>query len=185
MPRALIPLANGAEEMEAVITIDVLRRAEWTVVTAGLTDGPVTASRHVVLVPDTTWDEVDPETFDWIILPGGGPGAKNLQADARIAAALRQHMEAGKNTGAVCAAPTVLHAAGLLDGRTITSHPSVADQFGASVTRIDEPVVWDGNLITSQGPGTTFDFALAIVTAEDGAEKAQQLAEAMVLPTRV
>ncbi len=179
MPSALIPLADGVEEMEAVILIDVLRRAEWKVVSAGLREGAVKASREVRLLPDARWNEVNPEEFDWLILPGGLKGAQKLIADDRVIQALQRHARAGKKIGAVCAAPTVLHAAGLVEGRTITSHPSVKERLG-SAKRLDDRVVIDDNLITSQGPGTTFDLALAIVASEEGEEKARRLAEAMI-----
>lgn len=179
MPSALIPLADGMEEMEAVIVIDVLRRADWEVVAVGLREGPVTASRGVRLVPDKKWNEVNPDDFDWIILPGGAKGAQKLIADERVTYALQRHARAGKKLAAVCAAPTVLHAAGLLAGRSVTSHPSVAERLG-DVKRSDEQVVIDGNLITSQGPGTSFDFALSIIASEEGKEKSRRLAEAMI-----
>lgn len=179
MPSALIPLADGVEEMEAVIIIDVLRRASWNVVSAGLREGAVTASRGVRLLPDTRWSEVNPADFDWIILPGGMQGTQKLVADERVIRALQQHARAGKKLAAVCAGPTVLHAAGLLAGRSITSHPSVAERLG-DAKRLNDRVVIDGRLITSQGPGTSFDFALSIVASEEGDEKAHHLAEAMV-----
>ncbi len=179
MPSALIPLADGVEEMEAVILVDVLRRAEWNVVSVGLREGPVTASRNVRLVPDKKWSEIQAEDFDWIILPGGLKGSQKLIADERVTHALQRHARAGKKLGAVCAAPTVLHAAGLLNGRAVTSHPSVAQRLG-DAKRSDERVVIDGNLITSQGPGTSFEFALSIVAAEDGPEKARKIADAMI-----
>lgn len=181
MPSALIPLADGVEEMEAVIIIDVLRRAEWQVTTAGLQSGPITASRGVRLLPDTTWSDVEDRTFDWIILPGGLPGSQKFIADPRVINALQRHARANGWIGAICAAPTVLHAAGLLRGRTVTSHPSVAARLG-DTQRSQHRVVEDDRLITSQGPGTAFEFALAIVAKMQGAEKASELAAIMVCP---
>lgn len=179
MPSAMVLLADGVEEMEAVIIIDVLRRAEWDVVSVGLKSGPVTASRGVVLVPDTVWHEVAPDTFDWLILPGGLPGTQRLIADQRVLQALQVHARANKKIGAICAAPTVLHAAGLLRGQAITSHPSVAERLG-DTRRSPDRVVIDGNFITSQGPGTTFEFALTLVKTENGPDKAGELAKSMI-----
>ncbi len=180
MPSALIPLAEGVEEMEAVIVIDVLRRAEWNVVAAGLREGPIKASRGVCLLPDAKWNDVNPDDFDWLLLPGGLGGTQKLIADERVIRALQQHARAGKKIGAICAGPTVLHAAGLIAGRSVTSHPSVREQLG-DAKRSDHHVVVDGNLLTSQGPGTSFDFALTVVAVTEGEEKAKRVAEAMIL----
>ena len=164
MARALIPIAQGCEELEAVTVIDLLRRAGVEVVTAGLEPGPVTASRGVVLVPDVALDAVLEDAFDMIILPGGGPGAERLDADTRIHGILERLSGEGKYTAAICAAPKVLASAGLLDGRRATSYPGVLD--GMNLPRVDvdlKPVVRDGKVITSRGPGTAMDFALELI----------------------
>lgn len=180
MTRALVPLAEGVEEMEAVIVIDALRRAKWDVVAAGLKAGIVTASRHVKLVPDAIWDEIDPSTFDVIVVPGGSRGVENLRADHRVLEALRAHHRGGKLTAAVCAGPVVLHAAGILAGRRVTSHPAVAGDLPQAV-RVDEAVVVDADIITSQGAGTCFDFALVLIARVDGADRASEVAKSMVV----
>lgn len=180
MTRALVPLADGVEEMEAVIVIDVLRRAGWEVCVAGLRPGPVTASRGVRLLPDRAWDEVDPLAFDLIVLPGGAQGAETLRGDERVLAALRAMAERGGITAAVCAAPLVLQEAGLLAGKRATCHPGVASKFTA-VPRANDRVAIDGRVVTSQGAGTTFEFALALVGMVDGAAKADEIARAIVL----
>ena len=179
MPVILVPLADGCEEMEAVIIIDTLRRAGWEVVAAGLRDGPVKASRGVVLLPDVNWDRVDLARCDAIVLPGGNQGTRNLMEDVRVLAALRDFHAAGKLVAAVCAGPLVLQKAGLLQGRAVTCHPGAAPEL-VQAQRSGRRVVEDGNIITSQGPGTTFDFALAIIARVDGAEKAQRIAREMV-----
>lgn len=180
MTKALVPLADGVEEMEAVIVIDLFRRAGWQVCAAGLKPGPVAASRGVRLLPDAAWDEIDPLSFDVIALPGGAQGTTHLCADARVLAALRALAGRGGITAAVCAAPLVLQAAGLLDGRRATCHPGVAGRLTAA-RQVDEPVVCDGRVVTSQGAGTTFAFALAIVAMVDGPAKADEIAGAIVL----
>lgn len=181
MTRALVPLAEGVEEMEAVIVIDVFRRAGWQVDVVGLKPGEVTASRGVRLVPDTTWDRIDPSSYDVIALPGGNGGTKHLMEDVRVLEALRCHYAAGRITAAVCAAPLVLQKAGIIEGKRATCHPGAAAHLTRAV-RSDEAVVHDGALVTSRGPGTTFAFALAIVARVDGDEKAAELAAGMVLP---
>ena len=180
MPTVLVPLASGVEEMEAVIIIDVLRRAKWEVTTAGVDTGVIVASRGVRLVPDKSWDEIRPADFDILMIPGGAGGVDRLKADERVLAAARSFAKADKWIGAVCAGPLVLQAAGLLAGRRVTCHPGVTAQLTAT-PRLDERVVVDGRLVTSQGPGTSFEFALAMVRLVEGEAKAAAIAKAMVL----
>jgi 4-methyl-5(b-hydroxyethyl)-thiazole monophosphate biosynthesis len=179
MTRVLIPLADGFEEMEAVILIDTLRRAQWEVTVAGLKPGPVTAAHDVKILPDTTWDRVDPATFDLLVLPGGGGGTQNLMDDERVLDALRQFHRAGKTVAAICAAPKVLQKAGVLDGRKMTCYPGVASDI-TRATRLDDRIVQDGNVVTSQGPGTSVRFALALVERVDGPRKMREVADAMI-----
>jgi 4-methyl-5(b-hydroxyethyl)-thiazole monophosphate biosynthesis len=162
MATVLVPLAQGCEELEAVTIIDLLRRAGVTVTVAGLDAGPVTASRGVVLLPDTTLDAVLDQDFDLVVLPGGLGGAQRLEADRRISALLRRMAEQGRYVAAICAAPRVLVNAGLVEGRTITAYPGVLDdQEGIRLS--SAAVVRDGTFITSRGPGTALDFALTLI----------------------
>jgi 4-methyl-5(b-hydroxyethyl)-thiazole monophosphate biosynthesis len=162
MATVLVPLAQGCEELEAVTIIDLLRRAGVTVTVAGLVAGPVTASRGVVLLPDTTLDAVLDQDFDLVVLPGGLGGAQRLEADRRISALLRRMAEQGRYVAAICAAPRVLVNAGLVEGRTITAYPGVLDdQEGIRLS--SAAVVRDGTFITSRGPGTALDFALTLI----------------------
>ena len=173
MARVLVPLANGCEELEAVTVIDLLRRAGIEVVTAGLAEGPVTASRGVVLLPDTTLDAAMGESFDMIVLPGGLPGADHLDADPRIHHLLREMAESDRYTAAICAAPKVLLNAGLLDGRRATAYPGIIDAADARL--LDQPVVVDGRVVTSRGPGTAMDFALTLIETLLGADKRREV----------
>lgn len=164
MARVLVPLAQGCEELEAVTITDLLTRAGIDVVTAGLDDQPVKASRGITLVPDTTIDAVDADDFDMIVLPGGLPGADNLDADRRIHTILQQLHKQGKYTAAICAAPKVLAGAGLLNGRKATGYPGVLDSMSLPEVEIEpKAVVRDGKVITSRGPGTAMDFALTLI----------------------
>lgn len=165
MAKALVPLAQGCEELEAVTIIDLLRRANIEVVTAGLTAEPVKASRGVVLVPDTTLQRAAAmDDIDIIVLPGGLPGADNL-ADSPLVIRLIQEMyAAGKYIAAICAAPRVLAKAGVLEGKTVTAYPGFieGDDFpGLNYT--GRAVEQDGKVITSRGPGTAMDFTLALI----------------------
>jgi len=166
MARVLIPLAQGCEELEAVTLIDLLRRADIEVVTAGLDDRPVTASRGTVLQPDADLDTALAEAFDMVALPGGLPGAENLDQDPRIRALLKQMQQAGKFVCAICAAPMVLAGAGLLEGKRATAYPGLLEKAGVSgVTVTGAAVERDGTIITSRGPGTAMDFALTLIEA--------------------
>lgn len=159
----LVPIANGCEEMEAVIIIDTLRRAEFNVTVAGLTDGPIEASRGVKLMADVLWDDINPADFDVLLLPGGFGGTEALMNHAGVQQALRDFNAEGKWFGAICAAALALHAAGVLEGKTFTCYPGVEAHLPENVQPVNEVVVVDGHLITSQGPGTAFEFALKVI----------------------
>ncbi len=162
MKRVLVPLAPGFEELEAVTIVDILRRAGAEVVVAALAETPVVGSHGIALAADAPLDRVADQEFDLIALPGGMPGAAHLCDDARIGRIVRRQHEAGRPIAAICAAPMVLAAAGLLEGRRATSFPGyLADTAHAEL--LDAPVVEDGGIITSRGPGTALDFALALV----------------------
>ncbi|XP_046563005.1 Parkinson disease protein 7 homolog [Haliotis rubra] len=184
MPSAIVLLAEGAEEMETVITVDVLRRGGIDVTLAGLTGtDPVLCSRQVKVVPDKSLDDaLKSAPYDVIVLPGGGTGAKNLRESAAVGKLLKEQEERDALVAAVCAAPTELKAHGIGKGKTVTSHPGVADQIKEGDYKYSEDrVVQDGKLITSRGPGTCFEFGLKIVEALQGAEKAQSLVPPMLV----
>ena len=182
MPKVLVPLAQGCEELEAVTIIDILRRANVEVVTAGLDGKPVKASRGVTLVPDTTLDEaLRAKDYDMVALPGGMPGADHLGADKRLTALLVEMAGAGKFVAAICAAPKVLAQAGLLDGKRATSYPTMLEPF-AKVKNTGAPVERDGNILTGRGPGTAMDFALALVEALCGKSVRDKTEQPLVRP---
>lgn len=162
MPKVLVPLAPGCEEIESISIINILRRAGVEVVSAGLDAQPVRASLGLMLLPDTTLDAALKQTYDMIVLPGGQPGTNNLKADARILALVQSMAQQGKYVAAICAAPSVLATAGLLDGKHATSFPGALDAF-PGVQQQQGAIVEDGKLITSRGPGTAMDFALTLV----------------------
>ena len=182
MAKALVPLAQGCEELEAVTIVDLLRRAKIEVVTAGLDAEPVKASRGVTLVPDTTLDAaLMGKPYDLVALPGGLPGADYLGADARLIALLDEMAAAGKLVCAICAAPKVLAQNGLLDGKRATAYPGILAGF-PKVRDTGAPVERDGNLITGRGPGTAMDFALALIEALEGAALREQVEQGLVRP---
>lgn len=164
MARVLVPLAEGCEELEAVTIIDLLRRAGIEVVSAGLTEGPITASRGVVLLPDTTLHEALEHDYDMVVLPGGLPGADHLDDDPRIGELLKKMASRDKFIAAICAAPKILANDGLLAGRLATSFPGVIEKMNVpDMTFSEDSVVQDGSVITSRGPGTAMDFALVLI----------------------
>jgi len=179
----LIPLAPGFEDLEAVTLVDLLRRAGIEVITAGLHAGLIEGSRGVRVQPDATLDEVMARDFDMIALPGGMPGAEHLKNDARVQAMLRRLGQAGKYTAAICAAPIALAQAGLLEGRRATSYPGFVDKLGLPNTIcLDDPVVVDGKVATSRGPGTAMDFALTLIELLVGKPKRDQVEAGLVRP---
>jgi len=178
--RALVPLAGGFEEIEAVAIADVLRRAGVEVVVAGLEPGPVQGAHGIELTPDTELAAVDAEGFDAIVLPGGMDGTLRLMEDELVLAAVRSQREGGRLVAAICAAPMVLARAGVVSGVPVTSHPSVRERLGEAEVREGPRVVRSGSVITSQGPGTAIEFALALVEELVGSEKAAELAAAML-----
>lgn len=174
MASVLVPLAQGCEELEAVTVVDLLRRAGIGVVTAGLDDRPVRASRGTVLIPDVTLDEALQQRYDMIVLPGGLPGADHLNADPRIRGLLKEMAETDRYTAAICAAPKVLASTGLLQGRRATSFPGALQGFDG-FSHSDDAVVQDGRIITSRGPGTAMDFALALIENLAGKDKRDEV----------
>jgi 4-methyl-5(b-hydroxyethyl)-thiazole monophosphate biosynthesis len=174
MKRVLMPLAPGFEEIEALTVVDILRRAGAEVVMAGTIDGPVEGRSRIRVIPDTPLDDVESGGFDMVVLPGGAPGTENLKKDARVGRLVKELYGDNRLVTAICAAPTVLSALGLTDGKKVTSHPSVREALKNSLV-LDDRVVVDGLLITSQGPGTALEFAFALVTALFGAGKAAEV----------
>ncbi|MGD8998901.1 MAG: DJ-1/PfpI family protein [Granulosicoccaceae bacterium] len=177
MARVLVPLAQGCEELEAVTIIDLLVRAGVKVTSAGLDDQPVRASRGTVLVPDTDLDTALQQDYDMVVLPGGLPGADHLNNDPRIQSLLKNMAAQDKYTAAICAAPKVLASAGLLDGKKATSYPGALDALG--ITAEPEAVVVDGRVITSRGPGTAMDFALALIETLVGKDKRDEVEKSL------
>lgn len=174
MARALVILADGCEEIEAVTALDVLRRGGVDVVGAALAGRWVHGNHGIGIEADTVLDEVLHQDFDLLVLPGGQPGATHLAADARVQKLLQESTSKGCYIAAICAAPEVLAQAGLLQGRKATSFPGAIKHL-SGITYMESAVVWDGKIITSRGPGTALDFALTLLEVLQGAEVRQEV----------
>ncbi|XP_041970394.1 protein dj-1beta-like [Aricia agestis] len=182
---ALVILAQGSEEMETVITVDMLRRGGVTVTVAGL-DGnaPVLCSRQVTLVPDKSLTDAlaEKSQYDAVILPGGLEGSERFCKSSVVAAVLKDHESGGKIVAAICAAPTAFVAHGVAKGKKITSYPTTKDKISADYQYVEgERVVVDGNIVTSRGPGTAYWFGLKLIEMLTGKDKADQVEKGMLI----
>jgi len=176
--RVLCLLADGFEEIETVTPVDLLRRAGVEVVLVALGDGIHCTGRcGLVLHADARLADVDPAGFDLLLLPGG-PGVQALRTDGRAARFARDFADSGRGVAAICAAPLVLHDAGLLAGRAYTAHDSTWEVLTAA--RGADRVVVDGTLITSRGAGTALDFGLALVEQLAGTAERDGVARAVM-----
>jgi 4-methyl-5(b-hydroxyethyl)-thiazole monophosphate biosynthesis len=180
---ALVPIAHGSEDIEAVTLIDVLRRAGVIVTVASVEPARDVVFAHGVRVTaDVLHADVADRSFDLIVLPGGMPGAEHLRDTPALIAQLRAHDARGGTFGAICAAPgVVLGTHGLIGARRATAYPGFEALLPAGQL-VDQPVVRDGNLLTSRGPGTALAFALALVEALGLRDQAAQLAVGMLVP---
>ena len=178
MKTAIVFLADGFEECEGLLAVDLLRRAKVNVVTASITGKrTVTSSHGVTLEADALAEEADFAAGDMVILPGGMPGTTRLGESAVVRDQCLAYAR-DKYVAAVCAAPSVLAGLGLLEGKPATCHPNFEDKMaGAVVTR--EPVAVAGRIITGQGLGAAIPFALELVKVLAGAEEAQRIAKAI------
>ena len=180
MSKIGIFMANGCEEIEGLTVVDIVRRAGIEIETISITDeNKVTSSQEITFETDTTKDKADFASYDGIVLPGGMPGTTNLGADETVNKVIKEFAQEGKLVCAVCAAPSVLGLAGILEGKKATCYPGYEDKLlGATFT--EEKVAVDGNVITSRGLGTTIPFALEIVRYLSGDEVAESIAQKII-----
>jgi 4-methyl-5(b-hydroxyethyl)-thiazole monophosphate biosynthesis len=176
MYKTLVLLAAGFEEIEAVTVIDLLRRSEIDVAVAGLGGKKVIGSHGIPIYCDILINDIRPNEYDVLCLPGGQPGTDNLKSDQKVLDLVQSFNQKGKLIAAICAAPTVLEEAGILEGRRVTSYPSERNVFSQSEYQ-NKNVVEDNNIITSRGVGTAIDFALTLVKILRGGVYRDQLAE--------
>jgi 4-methyl-5(b-hydroxyethyl)-thiazole monophosphate biosynthesis len=179
MPTVLVLLADGFEEIEAFVPVDLLRRAGVEVTVASLSEHRHATGRSGITAhADVALSAIPGKLFDLLFLPGGA-GVKNLRADPRVRAVVLEHHAAGRWLAAICAAPTVLNDCGLLAGKRYTAHFSVASELPAILA--EKRIVTDGKLTTSRGAGTAMEFGLHLVTLLTSADKSAEISKAICL----
>ena len=186
--KSYIFMAPGVEEIEAIATVDALRRAGMEVVEVSTTESKeVKGATGQAVVADTLLSETDLTDADWLIVPGGVPGAPNLHADKAVNDAIKAHAAKGGRIAAICAGPAVVLAPlGVLSGKKATCYPGLEDALAkGGATYEHSPVVKDVNLITSEGPGTTMAFAIEIIRETLGDKVADDTADSMIMTPKM
>lgn len=171
-------LAQGFEEIEALATVDILRRAGLTVKTVGIGGTEITGSHGITVKADMTEQESAQQHPVAVVLPGGLPGADNLNENQTVSAAITYAAEHGNVIGAICAAPYILGRKGLLNGKKAVCYPGYEPQL-IGVEIVPDAAVIDGNIVTGKGAGAVFDFALSLVSVLVSPQKAVELQESM------
>lgn len=182
MKKTFIFLADGFEEVEAMTSIDVMRRAGMPVVTVSINDGlEVTGAHGVTVMADSVFDLEDFSDAEWFVLPGGMPGATNLASHEELCELLQARNDEGGRIGAICASPSVVLAQlGILNGRQAVCYPGMEAPL-PDVQWGDQPVAVSGNVVTGNGPAAAAAFALAMVRESLGEDAAAQVAAGMLL----
>ena len=180
MKKAVMLFANGYEEVEALMTVDLLKRAGVDIRLVSINDDmTVTGSHGISVAMDTKLSRIQLKEEDAIIIPGGMPGTKYLEKYKPLTELLTDFYQNGGKVAAICAAPGIFERLGFLKGRNATSYPSVMEQLKSARTSL-EPVVVDGNVTTSRGLGTAIDFSLSLIGQLEGSAKAEEIAESVV-----
>lgn len=185
MKKVCVFLANGLEECEGLLTIDILRRAGIEVTTASVhEDCRIESSHGICFEADALASELAYDAFDMVVLPGGLGGTQNLAASPLVAQVVRNFAQQEKLLAAICAAPSVLGELGLLKGRRATCYPGFeAKLLEAQAT--GEAVTEDGNIITGRGLGAAIPFALHLVSRLAGKEKAEEIRRQIEYPFEI
>ncbi len=177
--KVVVPLAEGFEEIEFSTIVDILRRAGIAVTVAGLKEEGINGAHGIRVTPDTLIDKVSADDFDAIVLPGGTPGYVNLGKSEKVLTLVRGMHEKNKYVTAICAAPSVLAKAGVIQGKRATIFPGMEGTLtGAQHSK--ERVVVVGRIITSQGPGTAIEFAIKLVEVLAGKSQAEEVTRSVL-----
>ena len=181
MKKVVVLLAEGFEEIEAVVPIDVLRRGGVDVSIAGVSGDVVTGAHSITIDTDLVIEEVVWTEYDGVVLPGGIPGAQNLADSMEVGKLLDAMKDSGKLIAAICASPAlVLSPRGLLKDKKVTGYPGTEFQLFDTIQYTEERVIADGTIITSRGPGTAFDFALKILEYLQGTKVTEEISSAVL-----
>lgn len=180
---AVVLIAEGTEEIEAITPADVLNRCGVDVTIAGVGGTEIMGGHHVPLRAECTVEELGEILFDAIVVPGGGKGAESLHKSEEVSSLIMRHHEQGRLIGAICAAPAVVLAPlGLLAGRHATCFPGLERRFGADVKMCETSVVVDGKIVTSRAPGTAMEFSIKLAELLVGAPTALKVRQNMLVP---
>ena len=174
-----ILLGTGFEEAEAMVPADLLRRAGIEVALVGLEGRQVTGSHGIPVIADTTLEELDRDTVDMLMLPGGLGGVEAISSNVHAQALIQYCYDHGRWLAAICAAPTILANLGMLDRRRAVCYPGMEDLMGSAVVQKGSPVVVDGHIITGEAAGSSFPFGLKLVEILKGASAAEQVCHAV------
>lgn len=173
-------LADGSEEVESLIPLDIMRRAGVEFFTVSINgSNTITSSHGVAITTDLVFEDCDFSDADLLMLPGGLPGADNLDAHEGVRRALLEQAAKGKLVAAICAAPKVLGSLGLLKGKRATCYPGF-EKFMEDASYTHELCTVDGNIITGEGPAATFPYAYTLLSILKGEAVAGQIAEGMM-----
>ncbi|MGL4343922.1 MAG: DJ-1 family glyoxalase III [Cellulosilyticaceae bacterium] len=177
--KVAVLFATGYEEIEALSVVDVLRRAQIEVVMVGAQHMKVTSSRNITVLMDTTLENLNKDTIDLLVLPGGMPGVDHLYEDEKVRELVMDFDQKQKKLGAICAAPSILGRLGILNGHQATCYPGFEKHLeGAIICK--ERVVQSGHIITGIGAGASLEFAFVLLEVLKGKETAQTIRKAML-----
>jgi protein deglycase len=180
MKKVLVLLADGFEEIEALSVIDILRRAEVDVVTAGLEKKEVISTRNVTIIADSVMSLMSVDEFDALVLPGGEPGATTMKNNELVLDLVLSFYNRNKILAAICAAPKVFEATGILSGKRATCYPGCEADF-KNVNYSEDAVCVDGHIITSRGPATAMSFSYEILNQLGLSDISEKLQEGMLM----
>ncbi len=174
-----ILLADGFEEAEALVPCDILRRGGVEVKLVGTTGPQVTGAHGIWVLADCTLDQVEPEQIELLMLPGGLAGVDRLYANRQVQTLIQKCYDGGVYVAAICAAPTILGAMGLLDRRRAVCYPGMEEGLGSAVVCKGSQAVVDGRIITGEGPGSAYEFGYQLLESLKGKEAMEQVKHAM------